>query len=107
MSGCGFLDIACMAGGALAPLFAFWDTLVAFWNTWWPVFLFDAGMLVGSILGPRIVIALNTIGFGWFLYDRFKPVPEPIETELPAKDKIPAPKKPKRPTIFDDLLKRK
>ena len=98
MSGCGLIDLACHAQGALAPFFAFW-------SAWWPLGLFVCGLIIGGILGWRVVLAVLTLGVGYFLYDRFKPIPETIETDLPKKDRVPAPKKPKG--IFPDLLKRK
>lgn len=91
-----------MVGGALAPL-------VAFWNAWWWLGLLDIGLLAGAFLGPRMVLAINTVGLGWFLYNRFKPIPEPIETELPKRDREPAPKKPKKvmfPGGFEDIFNR-
>ena len=102
MSGCGLIDLACHAQGALAPFFAFW-------NAWWPLGLFVCGLIVGGILGWRVVLAVLTLGVGYFLYDRFKPIPEP-DFDLPAKDKVPAPKKHKPivadTSIFDDLMTR-
>lgn len=89
---CG-LDIACHVSGALAPL-------MTFWAAWWPLGLFIAGLIVGGILGWRVVLAVLTLGIGYMLYDRFKPAPEPTETDLPARDREPAPKPKKRKTIF-------
>lgn len=102
MSGCGFLDLACMASGAFAPVFAFINAWA--WLGW-----FLAGLIIGGILGWRPVLAVITLGVGIWLYDRFKPIPEP-DFDLPAKDKVPAPKKHKPivadTSIFDDLMTR-
>jgi hypothetical protein len=101
MSGCGF-NIACHIGGAFAPL-------QAFWAAWWPLGLFVCGLIVGGILGWRVVLAVLTLGVGYFLYDRFKPIPEPIETDLPKRDRVPAPrKKPIKAdnSIFEDFMNR-
>ena len=91
MGGCG-LDVGCMIGGFLAPL-------QAFWAAWWPLGLFVLGLIVGGILGWRVVLAVLTLGVGFFLYDRFRPVSEP-DYGLPAQDVEPAPKPKKRKTIF-------
>lgn len=100
---CSLWDVPCHVGSFLAPV-------QAFWATWWWLGLFDLGLILGAFMGPRIVIALNTIGFGWWLYDRFKPVPEPIETDLSPRDREPAPKKPKPiladTSIFEDFMTR-
>lgn len=94
---CELLNFGCHINTATAPL-------QAFWAAWWPLGLFVCGMIIGGILGWRVVLAVLTLGIGWLLYDRFKPVAEPVETELPPRDREPAPKK-KRKTIFDELLK--
>jgi hypothetical protein len=102
MSGCGFLDIACMASGAFAPVFAFINAWA--WLGW-----FVAGAIIGSIIGWRMLLAVLTLGIGIWLYDRFKPIPEPIETDLPKRDRVPAPrKKPIRAdsSIFEDFMNR-
>lgn len=86
---CSLIDLACHFGNATAPL-------VAFWNTWWPLGLFISGLIVGGILGWRVVLAVLTLGIGYFIYERVKNVPEPdYETGEP-----PTPIKPKRKTIF-------
>ena len=87
---CGFLDLACMAGSALAPI-------VAFINAWAWLGWFVAGLLIGGVLGWRPVLAVLTLGIGYWLYDRFRKAPEPdFETGEPT----PAPKPKKRKTIF-------
>lgn len=98
---CGIIDFGCKIGNALAPL-------QAFWAAWWPLGLFVCGLIIGGILGWRVVLAVLTLGVGYFLYDRFRPVPEPVETELPKKDREPAPKKPKVmfPGGFEDIFRR-
>jgi hypothetical protein len=88
---CG-LDLACHLGGLIAPL-------QAFWATWWPLGLFTVGLIIGGVLGWRVVLAVLTLGVGYFLYDKFRPVSEP-DYGLPAKDVEPAPKPKKRKTIF-------
>jgi hypothetical protein len=89
---CG-LDFACHVGGLIAPL-------QAFWATWWPLGLFTVGLIIGGILGWRVVLAVLTLGVGYFLYDKFRPAPEPeYETGEPA----PAPKPKKRKTILDQF----
>lgn len=90
MQTCG-LDLSCYIAGVTAPFFAFF-------NTWWPLGLFVLGLIIGGILGWRVVLAVLTLGVGYFLYDKFRPVPEP-DYGPPAKDVEPAPKK-KRKTIF-------
>lgn len=101
---CGF-DIGCY----FEPAVTLWQTIVGIWTVWWPVALFDAGMFVGAILGPKIVLAINTLGGILLVYDRFKPVPEPdYETGEPTslqKTQTSPPKKPKG--IFGDLVARK
>ena len=101
MTGCSLIDIGCHVGTALAPV-------SAFWAAWWPLGLFVLGLIVGGILGWRVVLAVLTLGAGWFLYDRFRPIPEPIETDLPKRDRVPAPRKPIKAddSIFDDLMTR-
>jgi hypothetical protein len=101
MSGCGFLDIACMASGAFAPVFAFINAWA--WLGW-----FVAGAIIGSIIGWRMLLAVLTLGIGIWLYDRFKRIPEPIETDLPKRDRVPAPRKPIKAdnSIFEDFMHR-
>jgi hypothetical protein len=100
---CSLLDFGCHVGGFLAPL-------QAFWATWWPLGLFVSGLIIGGILGWRVVLAVLTLGVGYFLYDRFKPIPEPIETDLSPRDREPAPKKLKPiladTSIFEDFMTR-
>ena len=103
---CTLLDFGCHVGSFLAPV-------QAFWASWWWLGLFDLGLILGAFMGPRIVIALNTIGFGWWLYDRFKPIPEPDwETGEPLQkvQQLPPKKKPKPiladTSIFEDFMTR-
>jgi hypothetical protein len=100
---CALLDFGCHVGSFLAPV-------QAFWATWWPLGLFVSGLIIGGILGWRVVLAVLTLGVGYFLYDRFKPIPEPIETDLSPRDREPAPKKPKPiladTSIFEDFMTR-
>lgn len=100
---CAILDVGCHVGGFLAPV-------QAFWAAWWPLGLFVSGLIIGGILGWRVVLAVLTLGVGYFLYDRFKPIPEPIETDLSPRDREPAPKKPKPiladTSIFEDFMTR-
>ena len=94
---CGFLDVSCMFGNATAPIFAFINAWA--WLGW-----FVAGLIIGGILGWRVVLAVLTLGIGYFLYDRFKKADEPAyETGEP--EPPPKPKKPKG--IFGDLVARK
>lgn len=95
---CGFLDVACMAQGALAPLFAFW-------NAWWPLGLFVCGLIIGGVLGWRVVLAVLTLGIGYFLYDRTRQHAEPDfetgEGNMHDLHNTPAPKPKKRRTLQD------
>jgi hypothetical protein len=86
---CG-LDLACHVGGLIAPL-------QAFWAAWWPLGLFVLGLIIGGILGWRVVLAVLTLGIGYFLYDKFRPAAEP---EYETGEPTPAPKPKKRKTIF-------
>lgn len=95
---CGLIDLGCHFGTATAPVFAFINAWA--WLGW-----FIAGLIVGGILGWRTVLGVLTVGVGIWLYDRFKATPEPIETDLPPRDRQPPPKKPKG--IFGDLVARK
>ena len=85
---CGLVDLACHFGGFAAPVFAFINAWA--WLGW-----FVAGLIIGGVLGWRVVLAVLTLGVGYFLYDRFKKAPEPdCETGEPE------PKPKKRKTIF-------
>lgn len=86
---CGLTDFGCHVSSYFAPLFAWWgayDVLVAF----------IAGLIVGAILG-RIGVTILLALAGMFLV--WKKIDDsPTETDLPAKDREPPPKK--RRTIF-------
>lgn len=85
---CG-IDIGCYLAGMFAPV-------AAFWATWDLLIVFVAGLLIGGMMGWRMVLAIITLGIGYFIYERVKNVPEPdYETGEP-----PTPIKPKRKTIF-------
>lgn len=92
MTACG-LDLRCYISDAFFPILSFWQS----WD-WLVWFVF--GLIIGGILGWRVVLAVLTLGIGYFLYDRMKKDGEPVETDLPARDREPPPKKPKRKTLF-------
>jgi hypothetical protein len=86
---CSLLDLGCHFGSATAPVFAFINAWA--WLGW-----FIAGLIIGGILGWRVVLAVLTLGVGYFLYDRFKKGDEPeYETGEPT-----PPVKKRRKTIF-------
>ena len=88
---CSLIDIGCHINTATAPL-------QAFWAAWWPLGLFVCGMIVGGILGWRVILAMLTLGVGYLIYDWNKKAPDPeYETGEPE----PAPKPKKRKGIFD------
>ena len=103
---CSLLDFGCHVSNFLAPV-------QAFWAAWWPLGLFVSGLIIGGILGWRVVLAVLTLGVGYFLYDRFKPIPEPDwETGEPLQkvQQLPPKKKPKPiladTSIFEDFMTR-
>ncbi len=101
---CGLIDISCHLGGAFAPV-------LAFINAWSWLGWFALGAIIGGILGWRMILAIFTLGIGYWLYDRLKPGYEPVETELPPRDREPAPRKRREPikadtSIFEDFMHR-
>ncbi len=62
---CG-LDLSCYIGSWTQPI-------VSFWQTWDWLAWFVAGLIIGGILGWRVVLAVLTLGIGYLLYDRMKP----------------------------------
>lgn len=87
---CGAIDIACHVGNAMDAVFG---PVWSFIDTWFPLGTFIAGLIIGGILGWRVVLATLTLGVSWLLYTRFQKGDEPdYETGEPAPSK-PARKK--------------
>jgi hypothetical protein len=85
---CSLIDLPCHLSNAAAPIFTFWQT-------WDLLIVFVAGLLVGGFLGWRIVLAVLTLGIGFFIYERTRKDTDPaFETGEPE----PAPKPKKRKT---------
>jgi len=87
---CGLVDIGCHVSTALAPA-------AALWAQWDWALAFVAGLIIGGILGWRVILAMLTLGVGYLIYDRMKTAPDPAyETGEPE----PAPPPKKRKGIF-------
>lgn len=89
---CGLLDVGCHASAFLAPAWAFV-------LTWWWVAYGAAMLLLGSWMGPRLVLAILTVGIGVLVYDRVRNRADEPDYETGEPPKPVTPKK--RRTLQD------
>jgi hypothetical protein len=75
---------------------------------WWPLIVVVGGLgLVYRVAGwPGVGAFL--FGFGFLVGRKSADAPEPIETDLPKRDRVPAPRKPIKAdnSIFEDFMSR-
>jgi hypothetical protein len=94
---CG-IDLGCYVAGWFSPV-------VAFWQAWDWLCWFVAGLIIGGVLGWRVVPAVLALGIGYFLYDRTRRHAEPDyetgEGNMHDLHNTPTPKPKKRRTLQD------